>query len=80
MKPPSPNLSYRTGRASKLIPLVAMSLLLLACAPGSNPATRDDGVAPPPAGPKTLFMATQGEPTSLVLYGRPAGSTTTCQS
>lgn len=60
----------------RVAPLLGIAFLLLACGP-TSPAQREDaGTQSTPAGPKILYMATQGEPTALVLYGRPASSTT----
>ena len=63
-------------RASSILPLRALFLLLIAsiviaCAPTSPPTTQSTAPSPA-AGPKTLVMALQEEPISLVLYGRPS--------
>src|SRR5438034_6131071 len=66
----------RNPLANGRLPLRAPLLLLIAslvvaCAPTSQPTTESTAPAPS-AGPKTLIMALQEEPISLVLYGRPA--------
>jgi len=67
---------HRTSTGSRLVsgfsPLIAVAFLILACAPAATP-TSDPGAGPAATtGPKTLVMALQEEPISLVLYGRPA--------
>jgi peptide/nickel transport system substrate-binding protein len=54
-------------------------MLALACGPANSTTVAPASVGGGPGGPaasKTLYMAMQGEPDALILYGRPAGSTT----
>lgn len=55
--------------------LIAVMLLLSACTQ-AGPAQRDSDGAARPTGPKTLVMAVQSEPDTVVIYGRPSGTTT----
>src|SRR6266571_3790236 len=66
---------WKRARARLAAPLV-LGVLVLACGPSSTPANTQPP-KPQPAGPKTLIVGVQDEPTSIVLYGQPGegGST-----
>ncbi len=76
------NRTTHTGRVSLVgvggLLSAAAALLVFACGPASTPTAPRDGAgtAGGSTAPKTLYMAMQGEPDALILYGRPAGSTT----
>jgi peptide/nickel transport system substrate-binding protein len=61
---------WRPGLSTSLIGVLAF---LLACSPGTTTPTASERNAEPsaPAAPKTLVMALQEEPISIVIYGRP---------
>ena len=54
----------------RLVPVLALSLFILACGPASTPTTPGGG-ATTPQGTKTLTMAHQSFPAMLTAYGRP---------
>lgn len=57
------------------VPMVAAMLLVAACAPAAGP-TGGSGNGAQRTGPKVLNMAMQGEPETLLIYGRPSGAST----
>ena len=60
--------------------MMGAALLLLACGPAGAPAAGGAQPSTAPAGPKTLIVAVQEEPESVVLYGRQGvGGTTNAQ-
>ena len=52
------------------------TLVLLACSPSQAPSAGSGEEKSAPAKQKQVVMAMQGEPTSVVLYGRPSASST----